>query len=393
MSFMAGEERGRTVRAKRDTSGYQPIRLEPEATQCAKCGGPLRQGYRTDRHVAFLTNRSEIFYGVRRCPNPECDGPDNRYLPQAMQVGMLPKYEYGLDVIAFIGHERLRRHLRFADIGHALRHNHGVPIADRTVQDLFDLYLAMTSIPIAQDPPRLAKLRAQGKIILSIDAAQPQMDQDALWALRDVLSGETLKAFSAASMDAATLAGHLREVKALGVPVTGIISDAQNIIVEAVANVFPGIPHQLCRIHFLRDFAKLVTDADQALKTELGKHLKGLAPFERAAAENPPWNLKKTLLRAPKSVSLSDEPPPVKPPPGRPRTHVRLKPPETSEERTLVRDVCELLRAILQNHGRYPLEVPGLETRDMLKRVLDALDEGLKKGALSFFSCVNCAST
>jgi hypothetical protein len=194
-------------------------------------------------------------------------------------------------------------------------------------------------------------------------------------------------------MDAATLAGHLRELKALGVPVTGIISDAQNIIIQAVGEVFPGVPHQLCRIHFLRDFAKLVTEADQALKTDLAKGLKGLAPFERAAAENPPRNLKQTLLRAPKSVTLSDAPAPPKPPPGRPRTHVRLKPPRSQEERTLVRNVCELLRAILKNHGRYPLEAPGFETRHMLKRVLEALDQGLKKGGLEFFSCVNSAST
>jgi len=381
------------MRRKRDTSGYQPVKLEPEATHCPKCGTRLRRTYRSDRHVAFLTNRREILYDARHCPNPACAGPDNRYLPQALHVGMLPKNEYGLDVIAFIGHERLRRHLRFTDIGHTLRHDHGVPIADRTVQDLFDLYLAMTSIPIGEDPARLQRLRSQGKIVLSIDAAQPQMDQDSLWVVRDVLSGETLKAFSSASMDAATLAVHLREVKALGIAVTGIISDAQNIIVQAVRDVFPGVPHQLCQIHFLRDFAKLVTGTDEALATDLGKRLKGLAVFERAAAENPPQNLKESLLRAPKSVTLSEAPAPAKPGPGRPRTHVRLKSPQTPEERTLVRAVCELLRAILKNHGRYPLEAPGLETRDKLKHLLEALDEGLKKGGLDFFCCVNCAST
>lgn len=367
--------------------------LEPEATECAKCGGPLSRGYGSDRHVAFLDHRHEIFYSVWRCADAGCAGPDNRYLPPALHIGMLPKYEYGLDVIAFIGQQRLGQHLRFADIGQALRQEHGVPIANRTVQDLFDLYLAMTSIPIANDPARLQKLRAQGKMVLSIDAAQPQMDHDALWVFRDVLSGEVIQAFSTASMDADTLGRHLREVKALGIPVRGIISDAQNIILHAVAEVFPGAPHQLCQIHFLRDFAKLVTDADEALKTDLAKHLKGLAPFERAAAEDPPQDLKETLLRAPKSVTLSDGPSPAKPSAGRPRTYVRLKPPRTAEERTLVRNVCELLRAIVRNHGRYPLEAPGLKTRDMLKRVLDALDEGLKKGGLDFFCCVNCAST
>jgi hypothetical protein len=302
---------------------------------------------------------------------------------------MLPKYEFGLDVIAFIGDQRLRKHATFPDLAQTLRRDYGVPISDRRVQDLFDLYLAMVSTPLARDPERLARLRAQGKIILAIDAAQPDMDAESLWVLRDTLSEEIIEAFSAASMDARTLAGHLRGVKALGIPVTGIISDAQNIIVNAVEAVFPKVPHQLCQLHFLRDFAKAVTAADQALKQDLSKRLRGLSAFEKTAAEKPP----KGPLKAPKSVSLTEDPPSASPRPGRPRTHVRLQAPRTPEERELVRHVSEILRAVLKHHGRYPLQAPGLETRNLLQQVMEALDEGLKKKGAdpSFWS--NCAST
>ena len=378
-------------RKKRDYSGYQPIKLEPEITHCPKCGQRLHFAYRSGRHIAFLNHRQEIIYDALRCPNPDCEESDNRYVAPEVHAGALRKFEVGLDVIAFIGHQRLKNHATFAVIGQKLRQEYGVPISDRRVQDLFDVYLALTSANITENPDRLAKLRAQGKIVLALDAAQPEADGESLWVLRDAISGEILKGFTAPSMDAPTLAGHLREIKALGIPLTGVISDAQNFIIEAVEEVFPGVPHQLCQIHFLKNFAKKVTAADGALKNELAKHLRGLASFERAAAETPHQPPQKDPFKAPKSVTLSDEPPPS-PRRGRPRTQVRLKPPRTAEEGALVRDVCETLRAILKHHGRYPLKAPGLETRDMIKKLLEALDEGIKKGEPDFSCCVSSAN-
>lgn len=392
MFSLTARERGTNVRGKRDYTGYQPIRLEPEVTRCDTCDQELRHAYYSLRRVAFLDRRQEIRYQARRCPTPSCEGSDNRYLPHALKLGVLPKYEYGLDVIAFIGQERLRYNRPFAQIAQSLRDRHGVLISERSVEDHFALYLALLSTDISQDSQRLSRLRAQGKIVLALDAAQPDATAESLWALRDALSEEILKAFSAPSMDAPTLAGHLRWVHTLGIPVAGVVSDGQNVILEAVPKVFPGAPHHLCHLHFLRDFAKLVTANDQALKEDLSKKLKGLLAFEKAARENPPQGPQTPEIKAPKSVTLSDDPAPAKAPPGRPRTRVRLKPPKTQEERILVRDVCELVRAILKHHGRYPLEAPGLETRDMLKQVLDALDEGLKKGGPDLSSCVSSTS-
>ena len=380
--------RGRT---KRDTSGYQPIKLEPDLTPCAKCGRKLRFAYRSDRHVAFLRNRQEILYDVKQCTHPRCEGPDNRYVPPGVCAGALKKYEFGLDVIAFIGQERLKRHATFPDLGATLRQTCGVPISDRRVQDLFDVYMALISTDIAEDPVRLAKLQAQGKIILGIDAAQPDMEAESLWVFRDTLSEEILLSFSSLSADASLLPPYLRKIKALGIPVTGVISDGQKIILSAVREVFPGVPHQLCQLHFLKDFAKSVSAADQSLQVELGKNLRELSAFERAAAENPPPALKNGEIKAPKSVTLTEDPP--HPTGGRARTRVRLRPPKTLEEGTLIRNVCEVLRAILQNHGRYPLETPGLETRKMLQKLLDALDEGGKKGGLHLFCCANSPNT
>ena len=379
------------MRGKRDYSGYQVVYLEPEITHCPKCGHSLQRAYRSDRHVAFLGGGQEILYEARRCPKTTCAGEDNRYLPAELHLVALRKFEYGFDVVAWIGQRRLKHHVAFPTLAEILRRDHGVSISDRRVQDLFDVYLALTSTEVTKDPKRLAALQAQGRIILALDAAQPEADGESLWVFRDTISGEILKGFTASGMDAATLAVHLREVKALGIPVEGVLSDAQNIILTAVQEVFAGVPHQLCHLHFLRDFAKAVTEADQALKTDLGKQLRGLVPFERAAAENPPKKPKATALRAPKSVTLSEEPAAAKKS-GRPRTHVRLKPPRTAQERRLVLDVCEVLRAVLKERGRYPLDAPGLKTYDLLKKVRDALEEGIKKGEMDFSCLASFAS-
>jgi transposase-like protein len=49
----------------------------------------------------------------------------------------------------------------------------------------------------------------------------------------------------------------------------GVISDGQHSIRLAVAQVLPGVPHQLCQFHFLREAALPVFEADRHLKKEL----------------------------------------------------------------------------------------------------------------------------
>ena len=76
----------------------------------------------------------------------------------------------------------------------------------------------------------------------------------------------------------------LREVKASlpPVPVKGIISDGEKAIGAAVREVFPKIPHQLCQIHYLRDAAKPIVEADRHAATQLKAQVRGIRPIERA---------------------------------------------------------------------------------------------------------------
>ena len=65
----------------------------------------------------------------------------------------------------------------------------------------------------------------------------------------------------------------------------GVISDKQESICQAVERQLPGVSHQLCHYHYLKDLAKPVCEADRQLKKELKKKVRQIRPLERAAEQ------------------------------------------------------------------------------------------------------------
>src|SRR5947208_1085640 len=104
----------------------------------------------------------------------------------------------------------------------------------------------------------------RGLISLALDGLQPDVGHEVLWGLRDCLSGEVLLARSLLSATHEDLAHLVQEVQqALHVPIVGVISDGQPSIRAAVAQALPGVPHQLCQFHYLREAAKPIYEADR----------------------------------------------------------------------------------------------------------------------------------
>ena len=165
------------------------------------------------------------------------------------------------------------------------------------------------------------------------------MGHEVLWVLRDCLSGEVLLARSLLSGTADDLAPLLSEVAAaIGVPVEGVISDGQTSIRRAVARALPGVAHQLCQFHFLREAALPVFEADRHAKVELKKQVRGIRPIERA-------------------MEGRDDP-----------------------EAAVVRGYCAAVRSALTDDGRPPLAASGLQLKARLEAVADSLDRVAEKG-------------
>src|SRR5215207_10195043 len=201
---------------------------------------------------------------IRWCEQEGCSRFHVPYRPEAESALALPQQEFGLDVIALVGVLRHRDHRSIPEIHAALRER-GVEIAERSVTNLLDRYDELLATSLT-DPRRLRRvLKAQRGVILALDGLQPDVGHEVLWVVRDCLSGEVLLARSLLSGTAEDLAPLLREVaEAVGVPVLGVVSDGQTSIRRAIERALPGVPHQLCQFHFLREAAQPDTTAEVA---------------------------------------------------------------------------------------------------------------------------------
>ncbi len=322
------------------------IELPAVTRTCPGCGGPLWAAYKSHRTVATLDGLVRLAVQVRRCRNADCSRRGVSLRSEREGGLVLPQHEFGLDVIAAIGRLRHAEHRSVPEI-HAELTRRGVAICARSVVSLLDRYDELLALSYS-DPARLRRVTAEaGRVILAIDGLQPDVGHEVLWVVRDMLSGEILLARSLLSSCRADLAGLLREVRRAleaegdpGVPIVGVISDGQHSIRDAVAEALPGVPHQLCQFHYLREAARPVYEADRHAKVLLKKKARGIRPIERQAE-------------------------------GR-----------EDDEAQAIRGYCAAVRSSLTDDGRPPLAASGLKLRDRLAKVAEGLDEvAAKRGS------------
>ena len=295
---------------------------------------PIRHENR--RTVATLDGPVRLRLEVRRCETAGCVRHHRPYRPEAEGAIALPQHEFGLDVIALVGALRYREHRSVPEIHRALLER-GVAVCERTVTNLLDRYDELVATVV--DEPRRAALAIQHRVVLAIDGLQPDVGHEVLWVVRDCLSGEVLLARSLLSATGADLAVLLREVAAaIGVPVAGVVSDGQHSVRRAVQAALPGVPHQLCHFHYLREAASPIFEADRHAKKELKKRVRGVRPIERA-------------------VEGRDDP-----------------------EAEAVRGYCAAVRSALTDDGRPPLAASGLRLHARLEAIAGSLHRVEERG-------------
>jgi hypothetical protein len=326
----------RRTRRPKPTSEHT---LTPTATACVACGHHLYNDYSTTRTVTSLAGVARYTLRVRRCHHRPCDLYSVPVRPEAEGRLALPHHEFGLDVVAFAGNRRYAAHRTAPEI-HAELTARGVTLAVRTVTDLLHRFDELRALA-ATDPERLRPLfEKQGRVVLAVDGLQPDVGHEVLWVIRDVLSGRVVLAKTLLSATGADLAALLtRAAEAVGVPVAGVVSDGQHSIRNAVAQALPGVPHQLCQFHYLREAAGPVYEADRHAKVQLKKTVRGVREIERAVEDR------------------------------------------TDPQAEVVRGYCAAVRSALTDDGRPPLDSAGLRLRDRLGAVSDSLGRvGATKG-------------
>jgi hypothetical protein len=314
--------------------------LAPIRQDCPGCGGHMRLRYENRRTLATLSGAVRLRLRIRRCERQGCPRFHIPYRPEAEGALALPQHEFGLDVIALVGLLRHRDHRSVPEIHGALR-GRGIDIAERSVANLLDRYDELLATALTGVRRLRRALKGQRGVILALDGLQPDVGHEVLWVVRDCLSGEVLLARSLLSGRGVDLEPLLREVtEAVGVPVLGVVSDGQTSVRRAVERALPGVPHQLCQFHFLREAAHPVFGADRHAKVALKAEVRGVRPIERAleGREDPAAEV--------------------------------------------ARGYCAAVRSAITDDGRPPLAASGLKLKARLEAVADSLDRVAEKGAV-----------
>ncbi len=319
--------------ARRDPRppAQREVRLTPLREHCVSCEQRLWVAYHAQRTLMTFRGLVRLTLVVRRCRTPECALYHLPYRAEEEGAWALPHGEFGLDIITVIGQLRYGEHRSIPEI-HQRLVQRGVSIAQRTVTDLLERYEELVALHLADEERLLERLKQQGQVILAIDGMQPDVGHEVLWVIRDCLSGEVLLARSLLSSTQRDLSALLHEVKeALPVPMRGVISDGQQTIRKAVARCLPGVPHQLCQFHYLREAAKPIFEADRHAKTQLKQQVRGVRPIERGLEE------------------------------------------QEDEQSQAMHGYCLAVRSALTDDGRPPLAASGLKLHDRLTQISDSL--------------------
>jgi len=258
------------------------VRYRPEVRRCPHCAAPLAYSHPVWRKpIQSLTGIAHVTSLGYRCAGAACGYGRTVYRSARAEARQVKGSGYGLDVVVRIGHLRFTEHRTRAEIWRELEQHAPIAISERHIQNLLEVYLAL--LRASQQDVRAqvaATVAAHGGLILALDGLQPEQGNEQLWVVREVLSGAVLAAANLQEASAEWLAGLLRPIRGAGVPVLGVVSDAQPSIRLAVADVFPGVPHQLCQWHALREAAEPLWEADRHLLVEAKQELRDLREVE-----------------------------------------------------------------------------------------------------------------
>jgi|SRR5208282_2707465 len=320
------------MKTAKDYSGAKTLCFKPEIKLCPNCNKPLKRSHIAWRkYIITLNSIYHVTSTAYKCSNTDCPQPQAVYRSQEAEMLSIKHYQFGLDVIAKVGHLRFKEHQTIRNIKQTLKSRFKLHISRSEVDLLHQAYLALTTANRQQDTKFLQKIRANNEIILAIDGVQPEKGNETLWILKDTQTGQTLLARNLASADQNSIAQLLKEIKTLNIPVKGVISDGQRSIRLAIAAEFPSVPHQLCHFHFLRNIARPISEMDRALKVDLKRKVRQIKPIERKAAL------------------------------------------ESSGKTKVILQYCLAIRYALQEDGDYPLKPGGLRLYRRLRKIKQSI--------------------
>ncbi len=325
--------------------------FRPEFTTCLTCGSRLRR-YATlsERTVITLDGPIRVTHAGYRCPDSTCSTHRRSYRSAAADALALPGFTFGLDLVILIGQLRLAQQHSLDQAHQAVQARltpFGLTMSRRETLYLFEAYctLVRAAQDCAADTAWQAQVRTNGGLIVSIDGIQPDKGNETVYLVRDVLTGRLLAAENVRMSDTATIQQLLAPVVALDLPVLGAVSDAQESLCQAIAALWPDVPHQLCQFHYLREASRPMYEVDRHVRKEI-----------RKAIQQPVRDVRDQVARA---AAATD--------------------PGEAAQLAVLGDYALAIQTALNLDGQQPFRYASLAVDDALHDVEGSL-EGLEKG-------------
>jgi hypothetical protein len=242
---------------RRAVDASQATRIVQTASEtvCPRCERALHISQHRRRFVYRLDG---LMYSVdrdKRCPQRECPGRSRIYRPPQDIRLALPSMSYGLDVVVWVGEGHLVRGESLRQLGRELNQKK-VPIDQTQVGELLRTYLVLGRLCRGDEAALRQRLLKRGGIVLMVDGVQHDDRSPVLYLCWDALSGTPLFGERKEFRGRDDLIPLLERVKAMDVPVIGIVTDKEKGLVPAVQAVFPEVPYHFCHTHFLKNCAK-----------------------------------------------------------------------------------------------------------------------------------------
>lgn len=262
------------------------------------------------RRIERKAGPTRLCCKLLQCPDRACRSGGKTFAPRAELFLAPPKLALDWELFAWIGHRRFARHWSVPTICKELADSFRIVFSPDTIEQHIHRYERMVAAR-HQDPAHLVDAYANlPDVTLSIDGLQPEKGHETLYVVRELHAGRVWFAaplLSSAASEIEALLERAKEIATtLGKPVRAWVSDKQDAFVTGIAKVFPGVPHRLCKIHFVRALAQETRAEDGRVKVQMRTKVRGLRAIERAVLD---------AVHPPPVGSLAD--PPAVPPASR----------------------------------------------------------------------------
>jgi hypothetical protein len=267
------------------------IRFVPDLSRCPRCEHTLQVWKTRTRKIAtlgighFTAHETQAY-----CPH--CA--DGSVLRAAELHQLVPQgARYGYDVMDYVGHALFLQCRNANEIRGELRKKN-IRISQREIGYLGQRFIVYLALVHEESREKLkAFMDARGGYILHLDGTC-EGDSPHLMTSMDGLSKIVLSTIKIPTENASQLIPFLRQIKqSYGAPMA-LVHDMGVAILNALKEVFPGIPDYICHFHFLKDIGNDLFGQDyhtirrhlktHRIRSDLRKIAKGL---KKAIDANP----------------------------------------------------------------------------------------------------------